>query len=394
MIDVPDVRRARVEGLTFLVLVLGTTVVLVWTIRPFLPPVFWAAVFAVLFRQIHARLLVIFRGRRAPAALFATLALVVFVVLPMALVLGALARQGLLLYQGIASGEINVQAPIDMIERSLPAVTTFLERNGVDLEQLRVSVQELAGAATRSIAGWVIDAGRNALLLVLLFGVMLYLLFFFFRDGSRIVAGVMRAVPLGDDRKQRLLRKFAQVARATVKGTLIVAGAQGALGVVLFYVAGIQTAVFWGVMMAVLSMLPAVGAGLVWLPAGIILLANGEVWQGLVVLLGGVFVISLIDNVLRPIVVGRDTKTPDYVILISTLGGIAAFGLAGFVAGPVIAALFLVIWEIFAEEYTATETLPPTQTVGSVAAIPPAAIESATRGLVDKGVLAPGTVTT
>jgi predicted PurR-regulated permease PerM len=359
VIDVPDVRRARVEGLTFLVLVLGTTVVLVWTIRPFLPPVFWAAVFAVLFRQIHARLLVIFRGRRAPAALFATLALVVFVVLPMALVLGALARQGLLLYQGIASGEINVQAPIDMIERSLPAVTTFLERNGVDLEQLRVSVQELAGAATRSIAGWVIDAGRNALLLVLLFGVMLYLLFFFFRDGSRIVAGVMRAVPLGEDRKQRLLRKFAQVARATVKGTLIVAGAQGALGVVLFYVAGIQTAVFWGVMMAVLSMLPAVGAGLVWLPAGIILLANGEVWQGLVVLLGGVFVISLIDNVLRPIVVGRDTKTPDYVILISTLGGIAAFGLAGFVAGPVIAALFLVLWDMFAEEYAEQPAVHP-----------------------------------
>jgi predicted PurR-regulated permease PerM len=144
-----------------------------------------------------------------------------------------------------------------------------------------------------------------------------------------------------------------------VKGTLIVAGAQGALGVVLFYLAGIQTAVFWGVMMAVLSMLPAVGAALVWLPAGIVLLASGEVWQGLVVLLGGVFVISLIDNVLRPIVVGRDTKTPDYVILISTLGGIAAFGLAGFVAGPVIAALFLVLWEMFAEEYAEKPAVRP-----------------------------------
>jgi predicted PurR-regulated permease PerM len=355
----PDVRRGRIEGLTFLGLVLGTTVVLIWTIRPFLPPVFWAAVFAVLFRRIHSRLLAMFHGRRAAAALLATLALVLFVVLPMALVLGALAQQGLLLYKGIVSGEINVQAPIDMVERSLPAVTAFLERQGVDLEQLRVSVQELAGAATQSIAGWVLDTGRDALLLVLLFGVMLYLLFFFFRDGSRIVAGVMRAVPLGEDREQRLLRKFAQVARATVKGTLIVAGAQGALGVVLFYLAGIQTAVFWGVMMAVLSMLPAVGAGLVWLPAGIILLANGEVWQGLVVLLGGVFVISLIDNVLRPIVVGRDTKTPDYVILISTLGGIAAFGLAGFVAGPVIAALFLVLWEMFAEEYAEKPAVRP-----------------------------------
>ncbi len=359
MIALPDVRRGRIEGLAFLGLVLGTTVVLVWTIRPFLPPVFWAAVFAVLFRRVHDRLLVTCRGRRAPAALLATLVLVLFVLLPLGLVLGAIARQGLLLYQGIASGEINVQAPIDMIERSLPAATAFLERHGVNVEQLRVSVQELAGAATHSIAGRALGAGRDVLVLVLMFGIMLYLLFFFFRDGSRIVAGVMRAVPLGEERKQRLLRKFAQVARATVKGTLIVAAAQGGLGVIIFYIAGIQTAVFWGVIMAVLSMLPAVGAGLVWLPAGIILLASGEVWQGLVVLLGGAFVIGLIDNVLRPIVVGRDTKTPDYVILISTLGGIAAFGLAGFVAGPVIAALFLVLWEMFAEEYADGAAVQP-----------------------------------
>lgn len=351
MTALAGVRLRKLEGLTFLGVLLGTTAVFVWTIRPFLPPIFWAAVFAVLFQRVHARLLVACRGRRAPAALLATLTLVLFVLVPLALVLGALTRQGLLLYQGIASGDINVQAPIDMIERSLPAVTDFLERHGVNLAQLRVSVQELAATATHSIASRAFAAGRDVLLLALLFGIMLYLLFFFFRDGHRIMAFAMRVLPLGEDRKNRLLRKFAQVARATVKGTLIVAAAQGGLGVVLFYIAGIRTAVFWGVIMAVLSILPAVGAGLVWLPAAIILLAGGEVWQGLLVLLGGAFVIGLVDNVLRPIVVGRDTKTPDYLILVSTLGGIAAFGMAGFVAGPIIAALFLVLWEMFAEEY-------------------------------------------
>jgi predicted PurR-regulated permease PerM len=367
------VRRQRLESATFLALVLVTTALFAWTIRTFLQPVFWSAVLAVLFQRIHVSLFAVCRGRKNPAALLATLTVVVFVVLPVALVLGAIARQGLLLYQSIASGEISVDAPIDMIERWLPAVSEFLNRWGVDIDQLRVSVQEIAASATQTIATRALAAGQNAVWVALLFGIMLYVLFFFFRDGKQIVAGVARVLPLGDDRRRRLLQKFAQVAHATVKGSLIVAAAQGSLGVILFLIVGIETAIFWGVVMAVLSLLPAVGAGLVWLPAAIILFAGGQIWQGVVVLLGGVFVIGLVDNLLRPIVVARDTKMPDYLILISTLGGIAAFGLAGFVAGPVIAALFLVIWEIFAEEYTATETLPPTQTVGSVAAIPPAA---------------------
>jgi predicted PurR-regulated permease PerM len=352
------VRRRKLESVAFLALVAFTTALFAWMIRSFILPIFWAAVFAVLFSRVHARLLSVCRGRRNPAALIATVTVVLFVVLPFALVLGAIAQQGLSLYQAIASGEINVQEPIDVVERSLPAVGEFLRGYGVDIAQLRVSVQGAAAATTQFIAERALVAGQNALWSMLLFGVMLYLLFFFFRDGERIVAGVARVVPLGDDRRQRLLRKFAQVAHATVKGNLIVASVQGGLGVVLFWIAGIETAVFWGVVMAVLSLLPAVGAGLVWVPAAIILFAAGEVWQAVVVALGGVFVIGLVDNVLRPIVVGRDTKMPDYLILVSTLGGIAAFGLAGFVAGPVIAALFLVLWELFAEEYASADRQP------------------------------------
>lgn len=346
-----DVRRRKLESLAFLALLVLATVLFAWIIHAFLQPVFWAAVFTVLFQRIHHRLLALCRGRRNPAALLATITVVLFVVLPFALVLGAIARQGLLLYQGIASGEINVQGPIDVVERSLPAVARFLAEYGVDIDQLRVSVQGFAASATQLIATRALAFGQNALWVGLLFGLMLYLLFFFFRDGERIVANVARVLPLGDERRTRLLQKFAQVARATVKGSLIVAAAQGGLGIVLFWIAGIKTAVFWGVVMAVLSLLPAVGAGLVWLPAAIILFAGGQVWQGILVLLGGVFVIGLVDNVLRPIVVGRDTRLPDYLVLISTLGGIAVFGLAGFVAGPVTAALFLVLWELFAEEY-------------------------------------------
>lgn len=192
--------------------------------------------------------------------------------------------------------------------------------------------------ATRALG-----VGQDALTATLLFALMLYLLFYFFRDGAGIVARIVRVLPLGEERRTRLLLKFTQVVRATVKGNLIVAVVQGGLLTLLFWIVGIDTALFWGVVTAVLSLLSAVGASLVWVPAGIIMLATGQLWQGVVVLIGGVL-ITVTENVLRPVVIGRDTKMPDYLILVSTLGGIMVFGLAGFVAGPVIAALFLVLW--------------------------------------------------
>jgi predicted PurR-regulated permease PerM len=348
--ELPSVHRRPLEGAAFIALVLIVSATFFWMIRAFIWPVFWAAILAVLFRGIHNRLLAGCRDRATPAALLSVGAVVAFVVLPFVLVAGAIARQGLQLYRGIAAGEINVHGPIDVLERSLPAVSAFLGRYGVDMDQLRVSVQEMAAGATQMVATRALGVGQDALWGTLMFILMLYLLFFFFRDGDRIVASLTRVLPLGDERRTRLSLKFTQVVRATVKGNLIVAVVQGGLLALLFWGVGIQTALFWGVITAVLSLLPAVGASFVWVPAAAIMLATGQVWQGLVVLLGGV-AITATENVLRPIVIGRDTKMPDYLILVSTLGGIAVFGLAGFVAGPVLAALFLVLWDLFGEEY-------------------------------------------
>jgi predicted PurR-regulated permease PerM len=348
--QLPPVHRRPLEGAAFLALVFIVSATFFWMIRAFIWPVFWAGILAVLFRGIHLRLLAGCGGRATPAALLSVAAVVAFVVLPFALVAGAIARQGLLLYRGIVAGEINVQGPIDMLERSLPAVAGFLGRYGVDMEHLRLSVQEMAAGATGIVATRALGVGQDALWGTLMFVLMLYLLFFFFRDGDRIVANLTRVLPLGDERRTRLSLKFTQVVRATVKGNLIVAVIQGGLLALLFWSVGIQTALFWGVITAVLSLLPAVGASFVWVPAAAIMLATGQLWQGLIVLLGGV-AITATENVLRPIVIGRDTKLPDYLILVSTLGGLAVFGLAGFVAGPVIAALFLVLWDLFGEEY-------------------------------------------
>src|SRR4029077_3135476 len=131
------------------------------------------------------------------------------------------------------------------------------------------------------------------------------------------------------------------------KGGILVAMAQGTLGGIAFWFLGIHAALLWAVLMAFLSLIPAIGATLVWLPVAIYFLATGAAWQGIGLILYGVLVIALVENVLRTFMVGKETKLPDYVVLISTLGGIEVFGLNGFVIGPLIAAIFMVTWEIF-----------------------------------------------
>jgi predicted PurR-regulated permease PerM len=174
-----------------------------------------------------------------------------------------------------------------------------------------------------------------------------------------LLEGLVRALPLGDERERHLLGRFAEVSRATIKGTLVVGAAQGAIGGIAFAVLGLGAPVLWGVVMALASILPAVGPALVWLPASIWLLTHDRIVAGVVLILIGVFVIGLVDNVLRPILVGRDTRMPDYLVLLSTLGGLAAFGLAGIIIGPIIAAFFLSMWQMAHAEFHAEDRGDP-----------------------------------
>jgi predicted PurR-regulated permease PerM len=176
---------------------------------------------------------------------------------------------------------------------------------------------------------------------------MLYLLFFLLRDGDSLLKRVKSAVPLRAEQKSLLLGRMSVVVRATVKGGVIVALVQGMLGGLAFWVLGIPAALLWAVVMAFLSLLPSVGAAIVWGPVALYLLATGNIWQGLVLSGYGVLVIGLADNLLRPFLVGKSAKLPDYIILLSTFGGIGMFGLNGFILGPLIAAIFMVSWEIF-----------------------------------------------
>jgi predicted PurR-regulated permease PerM len=178
----------------------------------------------------------------------------------------------------------------------------------------------------------------------------MYILFFLLRDGDEVAREIREAIPLTTPAKERLIERFTTVVRATVKGNVLVAAAQGALGGLAFWALGVHAPILWAVVMGFLSLLPAVGAALIWAPVAIYLLAVGHIWQGIALIAFGTFVIGLIDNVLRPILVGKDTQLPDYVVLVSTLGGLVVIGLNGFVIGPLIAAMFVAAWQLLATE--------------------------------------------
>lgn len=335
---------------TFLLLLVAVSVAFAAILWPFYEAVFWGVALAILFNPLHRQLLRRMPGRPTLAAL-STLMLCLFVViLPMTLIAASLAQEATHIYDRMRSGQLNFGLYLQQVVAVLPSwAVGLLDRMELtSVAALQHKFSNVAVQASQIIATRALNIGQNTLQFLVSFGMMLYLLFFLLRDGSTLASRIRRAIPLNEDHKRDLSNKFTTVIRATLKGNLMVAATQGLLGGLIFWALGIQGPVLWGVLMAFLSLLPAVGAGLIWGPVAIYFLATGAVWQAAVLTAFGVGVIGLVDNILRPILVGKDTKMPDYVVLISTLGGMAIFGLNGFMIGPVIAALFMAVWDLFA----------------------------------------------
>lgn len=342
----------------FLLLVVAVSIAFGWILWPFFGAVFWAAVLAIVFAPLYRRLRRRWRERRTLAALATEGIIILIVILPAAFITAALMQEGVGVYERMKSGEFNLNRYLQSALNALPPwASGLLERFG--LTNLGAVQDRLAAGLSKGLtvfASNAVDLGQNTLNFVVSFFVMLYLLFFLLRDGGELTRRIKEAIPMRNDVLQKLGVRFAIVVRATVKGNIVVAAVQGVLGGLIFWFYGIHAPVLWGVLMAFLSLLPAVGAGLVWLPVAIYFIAIGSFWKGIVLVIYGVLVIGLVDNVLRPILVGKDARMPDYVVLVTTLGGMAVFGLNGFVIGPVIAAMFIAAWHIVAVEQMGEET--------------------------------------
>ena len=338
------------ESRAFLLLLAGATCLFGWLLLPFFDVILWAVVIAVLFSPLNRNLSIRFGLNSNLSALITVLASLFTIILPLAWVLYSCAVEGVALYERISAGGSSLVEAVDKLEAAFPAAKEWLEAYGYNAAQMKSWISGIALKAGSFLAKNTVAFTGGAAHFLTNLALVLYISFFLVRDGKKLRAILIRALPFGDHREERLFRKFAAVTRATVKGSLLVAIAQGALGGLIFWVLDIRAALLWGVVMTLLSLIPVVGAALVWMPTALFLLATGHYWQGGLLIAYGVCVIGLADNILRPVLVGRDTKLPDFLVLLSTLGGFTMFGMDGFVTGPMLAVLFITVWQIFMEE--------------------------------------------
>lgn len=340
---------AYVERRALLLLLLAVTLALGYILTPFYEAVLWGAIIALLSAPVYRWLLRRFHGKPNLAAFLTLLLVLVIVILPVTLVAATLAREAALVYQRLQSGELNPALYFHGVFDALPLwIKTVLDRFGMaDFAALQGRTTALLTQGTHFIATQAVSVGQNTFEFVVSLFIALYLAFFLIRDGETVVQALRTAIPLAPAYKAELLDKFSTVVRATIKGNLLVAVVQGALGGLAFWYLGVSGALLWAVLMAFLSLLPAIGAALVWLPVALYFLAIGAIGDGIALMAYGLLVIGLVDNLLRPILVGKDTGMPDYIVMITTVGGMAVFGINGFVIGPVIAAMFIAVWHIY-----------------------------------------------
>lgn len=333
----------------FLTFVLLVTVSFFLLIKDFLLACFWAIILAVIFDPVNQRFKQFFKNSEKLPLFLTMLMVILTFVIPLFTIIMIITEESTDYYNKIQSGEINPQAYLqDTLELLLPIFNKLPHIGTFRIEEISASAGNAFAQAVKYIAQQVPAWTQNLLNLIVQFALAFYILFFLLRDGHLLMRKLISLIPIGDSIESELFERFTSVARATVKGGLIVAVIQGSIGGVLFWFVGIPAAFLWGMLMILLSLLP-IGSTLIWGPAAVILLLQGQTLKAIIILTVGILVIGLIDNFLRPRLIGKDSKMSDYLVLVSTLGGLAWFSLTGFVLGPIIAALFVTCWEILGE---------------------------------------------
>ena len=344
--------RHRAEHGGFILFLALITLGLGLVVSSFFGALLWAALAAILFQPLFQQLLALWPERRNRAAMVALLIITVAVVIPALIVTSMVVDQAASVYNQLRSGQINFASYFEQIHNALPMrLQRMLDSAGFgSFDRAQAQITQAVSNSASVLARSAFSIGANAAAFLLAFGVGLYVTFFLLRDGEHLGPAIVRALPLEPNVAARLADKFVSVARATIKGSVVVALVQGALGAITFWIIGLPAALLWGVLMAIVALLPAIGPTIIWAPVAIYLLATGAIWQALVVIGSGVMVIGLADNILRPMLVGRDTGIPDWLVLVTTLGGVELLGLSGIVVGPLAGALFITGWCILTEQ--------------------------------------------
>ncbi len=336
----------RVNKIVLVIIVAAISALFLTMIHQFLMAIFLAGLFSALARPVYRRLRILFRGHRHLASATTLVMMITIVLIPLLFLIGIVVGQAVDVGQTAAPWiKRNLEQPDEITAwlQGLPVYEYVEPYRGVILQK--------AGQVVNSISNWVAGGLSQVTLgtanFLFMTFVFLYTMYFLQMDGHKLVRKILYYLPLNGDDESLMLDKFTSVTRAMIKGTFLIGILQGSLAGIAFYVAGFGNAVFWGTVMAVLSIIPSVGSALVWIPAGIILIMQGSVGPGIGLLAFCGLIVGSLDNVLRPILVGKDTKMHELMIFFGTLGGILMFGIPGVLIGPVVASLFITVWELY-----------------------------------------------
>lgn len=345
-------KRELVNKSVLLALVLLISALFLDMIRQFLMPMFMAGIFSAILSPAHRWLTGKIGGRENLASILVIVGIVLLVLIPLSILIGVVVAQAISVSQSVTpwvQSFIHEPTAITSYMEKLPYYKQLLPYRAVLIEKAGLVVGNISTFLINSLS----EATMQTVNAVFSSVIMLYVMFYFLTMGEVLLMKILYFLPLHDRDERRLLRRFTSVTKATLKGTLIIGALQGGICGLAFALAGIQGPVFWGTVMAVMSIIPAFGTAIVWVPALIILALKGEILGVTILAVGCGAVAGNLDNVLRPRLVGKDTEMHDLFVLFGTLGGISLFGILGIIIGPIVAALFITIWEIYGKAFEA-----------------------------------------
>jgi predicted PurR-regulated permease PerM len=318
------------------------TILFVSIIFNFAAPILWSIVVSIIFYPLYEKFLQM-TNKKSLSSILSLILILLLVIIPSIGILGLITNELIIFINSF--DDYSLERYVEMIPNE-SLINDLLAWTGLSITQLTEKADDFLLAASKVFYESVSTISANVINFFISLFLFIYLTFFFLKDGEKILESCMDAFPMKNEDESYLLNEFQKTTRATIKGTIIVALAQGSLGYMTLLLLGIEGALIWGAVMALLSIIPAVGTILVWLPIALVLFANGQMMQASILIFSGIFIIGMIDNLLRPILIGKETKIPDYLILLTTIGGISIFGITGFIIGPIIASLFISIWSL------------------------------------------------
>lgn len=349
------------QRIFLLVAVAGISVLFLWMVKAFLLALLLGAIAAGFTTPIHRRLTATLGDRAMISAILVVIALVLLVIGPLSALLGIVVAQAVEVTQAVGPWiEKQVSSP-DAFSSLLERIPFLDELPFEPVLPDRERIIEIAGNAVRSTGSILVDglaaAGRGTARFLIDVFVFLYSVFYFLLSGRATLDRILYLSPLDAEDEALITDRFLSVTRATLRGSLLIGALQGLLMGLGFAAAGVPGAAFWGTIVMVLSVIPGVAAPLVWIPATIWLIAIDQLLPAILLALWGGVIVGSVDNLLRPRLVGSDARMSDLMILISTLGGIALFGPIGFVVGPIVAAVFVTLWDVYGRIFA--DALPP-----------------------------------